>query len=212
MSEGTRAHQLAMYAVYEMPLAMVSDYPEAYEGQPEFEFIEKVPSAWDDTKVLGGEPGKFITITRRNGDNWYLGSMTNWDARDVNIPLDFLATARTRPRSSPTVPDADRVATSVVISKKTVTSRRSTGSAPCAGRWSGGDFHASRVEDHLKGRPTLVALFCDRVGVLQTLPFPGPRRDSRPRLSRSSKARRRDWNGAWASEPRPNSLPNVHQP
>ncbi len=69
MSEGTRAHQLAMYAVYEMPLAMVSDYPEAYEGQPEFEFIEKVPSAWDDTKVLEGEPGKFITIARRNGDD-----------------------------------------------------------------------------------------------------------------------------------------------
>ena len=63
------AHQLAMYVVYESPLVMVSDYPEAYKNQPGFEFIEKVPTVWDDTKVLSGEPAKFIAIARRNGDS-----------------------------------------------------------------------------------------------------------------------------------------------
>ena len=58
MSQGTRAHQLAMYVVYESPLVMASDYPEAYEGQPGFEFIEKVPTVWDETRFLAGEPAQ----------------------------------------------------------------------------------------------------------------------------------------------------------
>jgi alpha-glucosidase len=121
MSQGTRAHQLAIYAMYEMPLAMVSDYPEAYEGQPEFEFIRKVPTAWDDTKVLNGEPGQFITIARRKGTEWFLGSMTNWDARDLKLPLDFLGEGRYEAQIFADGPDAERVATSVAISKKSVT-------------------------------------------------------------------------------------------
>ncbi len=93
MSQGTRAHQLAMYVVYDSPLAMLADDPEAYEGQPGLEFIEKVPTVWDETRVLSGLPGKFIVTARRKGDLWYLGAMTNWDARDIVIPLDFLAGA-----------------------------------------------------------------------------------------------------------------------
>src|SRR5208282_1064699 len=89
-SQGTRAHQLALYVVLETPLAMLADYPEAYEGAPEFEFIEKVPTVWDDTKVLNGEPAKLVTIARQHGDAWYVGSITNWDARDFTIPLNFL--------------------------------------------------------------------------------------------------------------------------
>ena len=65
MTQGTRAHQLAMYVVFESPLVMVSDYPEAYEDQPGFEFIEKVPTVWDDTKVLNGEPAQYVTIARQ---------------------------------------------------------------------------------------------------------------------------------------------------
>jgi len=90
MSQGTRAHQLAMYVVYESPLVMVSDYPEAYAGQPGLEFIEKVPVVWDETKVIGGEPAKFVAVARRSGDSWYVGAMTNWDARDLEVPLGFL--------------------------------------------------------------------------------------------------------------------------
>ncbi len=90
MSQGTRARQLAMYVVYEMPLAMLADYPAAYEDQPAFEFIERVPTVWNETKVLNGEPAKYITIARQHGETWYLGSMTNWDSRDLEVSLDFL--------------------------------------------------------------------------------------------------------------------------
>jgi alpha-glucosidase len=120
MSQGTRAHQLAMYVVYDMPLAMVSDNPEEYEGRPEFEFIEKVPTAWDDTKVLNGEPGKFITVARKNGDSWYVGSMTNWDVRDLRIPLDFLGPGAYQAKIFADGPDADRVAKNVSISERSV--------------------------------------------------------------------------------------------
>ncbi len=118
MTQGTRAHELAKYVVYESPLAMVSDYPEAYENQPGIEFIEKVPTVWDDTKVLNGEPGKYITVARRNGDNWYLGAVTNWDARDLEIPLNFLGSGEYEAWIFADGPDADKVATSLSITKK----------------------------------------------------------------------------------------------
>lgn len=121
MSQGTRAHQLAMYVVYESPLVMVSDYPEAYEGQPGLEFIEKVPTVWDDTRVLAGRPAENIVIARRNGDNWYLGAMTNWDARDLEIPLDFLGAGEYEALIFADGPGAAKTATSLEISKKRVT-------------------------------------------------------------------------------------------
>jgi alpha-glucosidase len=89
--KGTRAQQLAMYVVYYSPLQMVSDYPEAYEAAPdEFAFIKKVPTVWDDTKVLAGYPGDFIVMARRKGENWYMGSMTDENPRELSIPLNFL--------------------------------------------------------------------------------------------------------------------------
>ena len=120
MSQGTRCHQLAMYVVYESPLVMVSDYPEAYKNQPAFEFIEKVPTVWDDTKVLSGEPAKFIAMARRNGNKWYVGAMTNWDSRDLEIPLSFLGDGEYEAQIFADGADADKVGTSVAISKKGV--------------------------------------------------------------------------------------------
>jgi alpha-glucosidase len=117
-SQGTRAHQLAMYVVYEMPLAMVSDFPEAYQGQPEFEFIERVPTVWDDTKVLNGEPAQYVTVARRRERTWYLGSMTNWEARDIRLSLDFLPAGAYEAKIFADGADADKVASSVAISKR----------------------------------------------------------------------------------------------
>ena len=103
MAQGTRAHQLAAYVVYEAPLECWRIYPEAYEGQPGLEFIEKVPTVWDETKVLSGYPGQSIVMARRKGDVWYLGAMTNWDLREIAIPLAFLGEGALRSRrSSPT--------------------------------------------------------------------------------------------------------------
>ena len=90
MVMGTRAQQLALYVVFDEPLAMVSDVPTAYANQPAFRFIKDVPTSWDATKVLNGEPGEFVTIARRHGEEWYLGSLTNWTSRDLSIPLGFL--------------------------------------------------------------------------------------------------------------------------
>jgi alpha-glucosidase len=123
MCQGTRAHQLAMYVVYEMPLAMVSDFPEALAGRPGMEFIEQVPTVWDDTKVLNGTPAEFVTIARRHGGTWYIGSMTNWDPRDLEIDLSFLDAGEYEVKIFADGADADRVATSLDISTKRLTSR-----------------------------------------------------------------------------------------
>jgi alpha-glucosidase len=109
-----------MYVVYESPLVMVSDYPEAYEGQPGLEFIEKVPTVWDDTKVLGGKPAEHVAIARRNGDGWWIGAMTSWDARDLDLPLDFLGAGEYEATLFIDGADAATVATSLEIAKKTV--------------------------------------------------------------------------------------------
>ena len=120
MSQGTRAHQLAMYVVYESPLVMLADYPEAYDHNPGMEFLDKVPTVWDDTKVLNGEPAKYITVARQHGDAWYLGSMTNWEARDLELPLGFLGKGQYEAQIFSDGPDADTVGTSLAISTKRV--------------------------------------------------------------------------------------------
>jgi alpha-glucosidase len=85
---------LALYVVFDAPLAMVSDAPSSYAGQSSFQFIRDVPTSWDATRALNGEPGEFVTIARRHGDDWYLGSVTNWSARDLRVPLDFLGSGK----------------------------------------------------------------------------------------------------------------------
>jgi len=88
----TLAKQLALYVVIYSPLQMAADLPEHYRGQLIFQFIRDVAVDWDDTKVLNAEVGEYVTITRKekNSDNWFLGSITNSEAREFKIPLDFL--------------------------------------------------------------------------------------------------------------------------
>lgn len=91
MSQGTRAHQLAMYVVFESPLQMLADNPTHYYKEPEcMEFLSKVPTVWDDTKVLDAKIGEYILISRRYSNQWYVGAMTNWTARDLTIDFSFL--------------------------------------------------------------------------------------------------------------------------
>lgn len=90
MVMGTRAQQLALFVIYQTPFQMVSDSPQAYAGQPAFQFIKDVPVSWDATRVLNGRPGEFATIARKSGDAWYLGSITNWTPRTMEVPLNFL--------------------------------------------------------------------------------------------------------------------------
>jgi len=120
MVMGTRAQQLAMYAVYEAPFQMVSDTPKAYEDQPAFEFIRHCPTTWDEIKVLNGQPGEYITIARRNGSTWFLGSMTNWSTREIEIPLGFLGPGRYRAEIYSDADDAAQYPKNVSIRKEMV--------------------------------------------------------------------------------------------
>jgi alpha-glucosidase len=86
----TRAHQLAMYVVYDSPLQMLSDTPMAYRGEPGAEFLESVPATWDETRVVDGKIGEFVAIARRRGTEWFLGAMTD-APRKLTLPLAFLA-------------------------------------------------------------------------------------------------------------------------
>lgn len=90
MVMGTRTHQTALFVVFESPFQMVADHPGAYEDQKELDFIRAVPSTWDETRVVNGQPAQFITIARRRGSDWYVGSISDWDAREIDVPLTFL--------------------------------------------------------------------------------------------------------------------------
>jgi alpha-glucosidase len=90
MVQGTRAHALALYAVFESAFQMVSDYPEAYKGEQDFAFIKAAPAVWDETHVVGGRPGEYITVARRHGRDWFVGSITGWEPCEVDLSLEFL--------------------------------------------------------------------------------------------------------------------------
>lgn len=95
--EGRRTHttlakQLAYYVTIFSPIQMLADLPEYYVGNPAFQFLQDVPVDWEDTKVLNGEIGEYITTARkdRHSDDWYLGSTTNEKAREFEVELNFL--------------------------------------------------------------------------------------------------------------------------
>jgi alpha-glucosidase len=94
-SQGTRVHQMAMYVVYESPLQMLADSPSNYKRNQECTtFIASVPVTWDETRVLAARTGDYILIARRKGDTWYMGAMTDWDARTLEADLSFLPEGR----------------------------------------------------------------------------------------------------------------------
>lgn len=88
----TLAKQLALYVVIFSPLQMASDLPENYVDRPEFKFIREVPTIWSDTKVLDSKIGEYTTIVRKDWEesNWYLGSITDREARNLKVSLSFL--------------------------------------------------------------------------------------------------------------------------
>jgi alpha-glucosidase len=91
MSMGTRAHQIAMYVIYESPLQMLADSPSNYLSELESTmFISKIPTVWDDTKVLEAKVGEYLIIARKNNNKWYIGAMTNEVSREFTINLSFL--------------------------------------------------------------------------------------------------------------------------
>jgi alpha-glucosidase len=91
MSQGTRCRQLAEYVIFESPLNMLCDNPSNYLAEPECtEFIASVPTVWDNTVALNGKVGEYVSIARQNGTAWYVGALTNWTARTLELDLSFL--------------------------------------------------------------------------------------------------------------------------
>jgi alpha-glucosidase len=119
----THAHQLALPVIFYSPLQFLFwyDKPDAYQGEPEIAFWEHLPTVWDETRVVQGEIGETITVARRKGAEWYVGSATNEWARELSIPLSFL-----EPGASyladvyGDAPDGETSRTGVAIERRTV--------------------------------------------------------------------------------------------
>ncbi|MDB5149480.1 MAG: alpha-glucosidase [Mucilaginibacter sp.] len=88
----THAHQLALAAIYYSPIQTLFwyDNPSQYHQEPELEFWSKIPTTWDETRVIQGVPGQYITVARRKGSEWFVGAITNNEARSLQVALTFL--------------------------------------------------------------------------------------------------------------------------
>jgi alpha-glucosidase len=119
----TRAQQVAMYVVYYSPLQMLPDYPGIYEKYPkQFQFVLDIPTTWDATKFIAGEPVQYIILARKSGDKWYVGAMTD-KGREVSIPLGFLDKGKQYSvRILKDASDADAHPQHVTMNNKTVAS------------------------------------------------------------------------------------------
>ncbi len=125
MALGTRCHQLAMYVVYESPLQMLADSPTNYLREPEaMEFLSPVPTVWDDTRVLDAKLGEYVLVARKSGNNndWYIGGMTNWTGRDLEVDLSFLPPGSFTMEAYRDGVNADRFASDYVKTTTQVTS------------------------------------------------------------------------------------------
>ena len=92
----TLAKQLALYVVLYSPMQMAADLPENYEGQPAFQFIKDVAVDWEETRVLEGRIGDYVVVARqeRGGPDWFIGAITDEEARTFEVPLSFLPAGR----------------------------------------------------------------------------------------------------------------------
>ena len=96
MSQGTRCRQLALYVVFESPFNMLCDNPGNYMREPEStDFIAGIPTVWDESIVLDGKMGEYIVTARRSGNIWYVGGITDWTARDIEVDCSFLGDDKT---------------------------------------------------------------------------------------------------------------------
>ncbi|MBV9879582.1 MAG: glycoside hydrolase family 97 protein [Gemmatirosa sp.] len=109
MSMGTRAHQLAMYVVYESPLQMLADSPSEYLREPEaMEYLAAVPTTWDETRALDGRVTEYVLVARRKGNEWWVGGMSGTQARTLSLDLSFLGDGAYTMDAWEDGPNADR--------------------------------------------------------------------------------------------------------
>ena len=116
MSQGTRAHQIALYIVYDAPLVMLCDSPSAYLEDPvTTSYIASIPSVFNSTRILDGSIGESIVSLREKDGLFYLGALTNWEPRDLALKLDFLPEGKWKAHIYRDGVNADITATDHVI-------------------------------------------------------------------------------------------------
>jgi len=119
MSSGTRTHQAAMFVVYESPIQIFSGNPSQGLKEPEFmKFLGSLPTVWDTTIVMDGKIGEYIVTARKKGADWYIGAMTNWTARELEMDLSFLGPADYRATLCEDGVNADRYASDYTLTQK----------------------------------------------------------------------------------------------
>ena len=105
---GTRCHQLALFPILEAPVQMLCDSPTQYRTAGEcFAFLSKVPTVWDETVGVAGEIGAFASVARRKGRDWWLGAITNWDKRELELSTKFLGEGEWKVEAFEDAADAD---------------------------------------------------------------------------------------------------------
>jgi len=120
-TQGTRAQELALFVIYESPLTCVCDHPDHYRDQPGGDFLKLVPTVWDETVGVNGAVGEYVTVAKRKGTDWFLGTMTSWEPRRLDIPLDFLSRGKFEATIWRDGPDAAANAEDLTRETKTVT-------------------------------------------------------------------------------------------
>ena len=121
MTMGTRCHQAAMFIVYESPIQVFSGNPSQGYLEPEFmELIGSIPTTWDTTIVLDGKVGDYIITARKKGNDWFIGAMTDWSARELPLDLSFLGTGEYEALICEDGINADRYPSDYVLQKKTL--------------------------------------------------------------------------------------------
>jgi alpha-glucosidase len=124
---GTRAHQVAMYVVYESPLQMICENPSILKKEKEtVNFIAGIPTVWDETIVPDASVKEYIVVVRRNNDNWYIGAMTNQMPREITIDLSFLPEGEYAAEIFEDGINADKYAEDYKVQKKVLTSGSKT--------------------------------------------------------------------------------------
>lgn len=97
MGQGTRAHAMALFVVLSSPLTMLPDSPSDYNREKECtDFIRRIPVVWDETRLLDGKMARYTVIARRSGDEWFVGAITDWNERSIDLKTDFLREGRYR--------------------------------------------------------------------------------------------------------------------
>jgi alpha-glucosidase len=113
-----------MTVIYPSPLLVLCDSPKNYRGQPGVDFLKNIPTVWDDTRVLDGAMGQHIAIARRSGNKWFLGAMTDQNAREISVKLDFLGEGSWKAKIWKDAPDSDTAAEHLVTEDVRVNAAR----------------------------------------------------------------------------------------